>query len=280
MKGPKTTYFSHDCNARNDGKVIPLRIRHGAAGYGVYFMILERLRSENDYMSIKDYNILAFDFRVDASLVKSVVEDFGLFVFTDDGKYFYSESFTKRMSNLDEARERRSKAAAQRWKRDDTVENNADAQQAKEDETSISPTPPVIRVQAEVAKEKVCESKKEIAEQTKPGKISTSVDNRKCVSRFFRKENQENLETLMMQFGLKPNEKEKLRKLAEAVIAEWNLAGVVHEDYRDWSVHLMNTMRIKQNDKRRNEKSDGTEIDAQKQPASYDFDGGFGGQDT
>ena len=246
MKGPKTTYFSHDCNARNDGKVIPLRIRHGAAGYGVYFMILERLRSENDYMSIKDYNILAFDFRVDASLVKSVVEDFGLFVFTDDGKYFYSESFTKRMSNLDEARERRSKAAAQRWKSDDTVENNADAQQAKEDETSISPTPPVIREHAEVAKETVCESEKEITKQ----------------------------------FGWKPNEKEKLRKLAEAVIAEWNLAGVVHEDYRDWSVHLMNTMRIKQNDKRRNEKSDGTEIDAQKQPASYDFDGGFGGQDT
>ena len=73
------SYFSHDSNARNDDKLIRLRMKHGAAGYGVYFMILERLREETDYMSIKDYNMIAFDFRVDSSLVKSVIEDFGLF---------------------------------------------------------------------------------------------------------------------------------------------------------------------------------------------------------
>ena len=33
-------YFSHDSNARNDEKVIRLRMKHGAAGYGVYFMLL------------------------------------------------------------------------------------------------------------------------------------------------------------------------------------------------------------------------------------------------
>ena len=56
-------------------------------------MILERLREEPEYMSVKDYNMIAFDLREDASLIKSVIEDFGLFVFTEDGKYFYSESF-------------------------------------------------------------------------------------------------------------------------------------------------------------------------------------------
>ncbi len=46
--------------------------------------------------------MIAFDLREDTSLIKSVVEDFGLFVFTDDGKYFYSESFKQRMEIKDE----------------------------------------------------------------------------------------------------------------------------------------------------------------------------------
>ena len=53
-------------------------------------MILEKLLESTNYMSVKDYNVLAFDFRVGANVVKSVIEDFGLFEFTEDGKYFYS----------------------------------------------------------------------------------------------------------------------------------------------------------------------------------------------
>ena len=103
-------YFSHDSNARNSDKILPLRMRHGAEGYGIYFMILERLREEPEYMSVKDYNMIAFDLRVDAGKVKSVVEDFGLFVFTEDGKYFYSESFKRRMQKMDTKSEKLSKA--------------------------------------------------------------------------------------------------------------------------------------------------------------------------
>lgn len=49
-----TSYFPHDSNARNSDKLIRLRMRHKAAGYGVYFMILERLREEPEYTSVKD----------------------------------------------------------------------------------------------------------------------------------------------------------------------------------------------------------------------------------
>lgn len=105
-----TYYFSHDSNARNDDKLIAVRMRQGAEGYGIYFMILERLMESTDYMSVKDYNIIAFDLRVDASKVKSIIEDFGLFVFTEDGKYFYSESFNRRMVPLDNMREQRRQA--------------------------------------------------------------------------------------------------------------------------------------------------------------------------
>ena len=103
-------YFSHDGNARNDDKIIAVRMRHGAEGYGIYFMILERLMESSNYMSVKDYNIIAFDLRVSADKVKSIVEDFGLFSFSDDGIYFYSESFNRRMKPLENTREQRRQA--------------------------------------------------------------------------------------------------------------------------------------------------------------------------
>jgi len=122
------SYFSHDGNARNDSKIVRLRMRHGAAGYGVYFMILERLREESEYVSVKDYNMIAFDLRVDASLVKSVVEDFGLFAFTEDGECFYSESFNRRMSVKDDVTRKRSEAGkhgmGKRWNRSATQETS------------------------------------------------------------------------------------------------------------------------------------------------------------
>lgn len=112
-------YFPHDANARNDDRIVRLRVEHGAAGYGVYFMLLERLREESNYECECNYEILSYDFRVDASLVQSVVEDFGLFSLTEDGKSFYSDSFTKTVSAIDKSKTKRAEAGrkgmAKRW---------------------------------------------------------------------------------------------------------------------------------------------------------------------
>ena len=113
-----TSYFSHDSNARNDEKILAVRMKFGMEGYDIYFAILERLRDSADYMSIRDYNVIAFDFRVSAEKVKSIVEDFGLFVFTEDGKYFYSESFLQRMKLKDLKSEKARESANLRWKKE------------------------------------------------------------------------------------------------------------------------------------------------------------------
>lgn len=117
-----SSYFSHDSNARNDEKIIRLRMKHKSAGYGIYFMILERMRDTKDYMCVRDYNLIGFDLHEDAAIIKSVIEDFGLFVFTEDGKYFYSESFRRRMDAKEESSKQRSEAsrnaARQRWAKD------------------------------------------------------------------------------------------------------------------------------------------------------------------
>jgi hypothetical protein len=113
-------YFSHDYNARNDEKIIAVRMRYGMEGYGIYFALLEKLRECADYKCLKDYDSIAFDLRADASKIKDVVEDFGLFAFSEDGLRFYSESFSRRMSMRDEIAKKRSdggkKGAQNRWK--------------------------------------------------------------------------------------------------------------------------------------------------------------------
>lgn len=241
-----TNYFSHDSSARNDEKLVRLRMKQGAAGYGVYFMILERLREEADYMSVKDYNMIAFDLRVDAALVKSVVEDFGLFAFTDDGKCFYSESFSRRMGMKDAVKKKRSEAGKKggekRW-----TNNDGNAANMVQKET--------------------------------PAPVQTA-DNEKFLTRFFRKSNQANIEALMMNFRMKPDELPKLRQIAGEVVAEWKMSEKHHNDYTDWSQHLIATMRIKVKD--RQQAKGKTAINETEPPSSadYQFDGGFGSKDV
>lgn len=242
--------FSHDSNARNDEKILRLRMKHGAAGYGVYFMLLERLRDEADYMSAKDYNTIAFDLRVSSALVKSVVEDFGLFAFSDDGKRFYSESFTCRMNIKDTKRQKRSEigkaAMKSRWEKEKPTSEVA------EPDLPFPETPQM-------------DSPK-----------SDSGDTKKYLARFFRKENQASIEVLLMNFGLQPNELPKLRKLAKEVVAEWDMSDKLHLNYTDWSQHLIVSMRRKLNAERANS----NEPEHPPLPADYSYSGGFGGKDT
>jgi len=111
----KKTYFSHEASARNDEKCIALRMVHGLSGYGAFWCLIERLMQESDYTSVADYNRIAFDLRCDAALIKAVVEDFGLFTFTENGERFYSESLMRRMLKVDEISARRSEVAKQKW---------------------------------------------------------------------------------------------------------------------------------------------------------------------
>ena len=123
----KNRYFSHDSNARNSDRLIPLRAELQAEGYAIYFMILERLREEPDYTSVRDYAMLAFDFRVSTESVRRVVEDFDLFAFTEDGERFYSVSFLDRMKAKDAKSEKLRQAAQARWAKN----ANADTEPCK-----------------------------------------------------------------------------------------------------------------------------------------------------
>lgn len=157
----KTYYFPHDGNARNDEKILAVRMRFGMEGYGIYFALIEKLLESSDYILLKDYNAMAFELRVDAAKIKLIVEDFGLFVFTEDGKYFYSESFNSRMNPLEEIRDKRreagKKGAEKRWEKakemanaigknskchDFAMQKNSRVKESKEENINIPPIPP------------------------------------------------------------------------------------------------------------------------------------------
>lgn len=143
----KTFFFPHDANARNDEKLLAVRMKHGMEGYGVYFALIEKLLESTDYILLKDYNTIAFELRVGAEIVKSIVEKFGLFQFTECGKLFYSETLKNRMTPLENIRDQRreagKKSAAKRWGKHKKVTTVT----TKDNESVTSVTPKSNRVE-------------------------------------------------------------------------------------------------------------------------------------
>ena len=226
----ENNYFSHDSNARNSDKLIRLRMRHKAAGYGVYFMILERLREEPGYMSVKDYNMIAFDLREDASLIKSVVEDFGLFVFTEDGKYFYSESFSRRMGIKDDEKAKRSEAGkkgmARRWANaeksaENPSENNTVITMLSENDNN-SVTTVENSITSKVKKSKVKNNKEKSPKgDTKKDELSLPTPVKNEPVDFVGLQSYFN-ETFKGKLPMVANMTEARRKAVKARIAEYN----------------------------------------------------------
>ena len=128
---PKTNekdayFFSHDCNARNDPKILALRSVYGAEGYGVYFMLVEILREQPEYrLSVNKYiwNTLAMQMQVEASYLEQIITDCctefaenGSTLLVNDGEYLYSASLLRRMGKVDDISNLRREAAQKRWK--------------------------------------------------------------------------------------------------------------------------------------------------------------------
>ena len=127
---PKTNdkdayFFAHDCNARNDPKILALRSVYGAEGYGVYFMLIEILREQPEYkLSVNKYiwSTLAMQMQVEAKRLEEIITDCctefaenGSTLLVNDGEYLYSASLLRRMGKVDDISNLRREAARKRW---------------------------------------------------------------------------------------------------------------------------------------------------------------------
>jgi len=117
----ETFYFSHDYNTRSDEKIIKLLRKYGMAGYGIFWTIVEMLYNNDNSLKV-DYDDLAYELRIDAKIIKSIINDFGLFVMNDG--YFGSESIERRLSERDKRSEIARQKAFKRWRKDATASEN------------------------------------------------------------------------------------------------------------------------------------------------------------
>ena len=114
----KDYYFPHEIRTRNDEAVMELIECEGASGYGIYWALIEYLRTQEDYVGkMVAVKTIARQMRTKPYKVDSVLRNYGLFVI--DGKTFRSVKLEFVMKPLDdkrmavEARCRRSAAAIQ-----------------------------------------------------------------------------------------------------------------------------------------------------------------------
>ena len=120
-------YFSHDSNARDDEKILAMRIDLGWEAYGLYWALIEMLRDASDYKLKANFKVLAFSLHTTPELIEQIICNYGLFCMTDDGQSFFSSSLTKRMEEKEVLSKKRRASAGNWWGK--TTESDANAEQ-------------------------------------------------------------------------------------------------------------------------------------------------------
>ena len=122
----KKTYLQHQSNSFTDIKIIKMRSKLGMEAYGIFWALLELLFNEENKLCIDDYSVLAFSLQCDEDKLKSVIEDFDLFVIEDS--CFYSKRLNDHIDTINSKSAKAKESASKRWnnanaKRTDSVRN-------------------------------------------------------------------------------------------------------------------------------------------------------------
>lgn len=123
-------YFSHDVTARQDEKVKDLIFKHGLLGYGIFWAIVEDLY-QNENILQTNYERMSFEFHCDIHVLKSVINDFNLFVFEDNN--FGSMSVQKRLEKQIEKSTKARESIQKRW----SYERNTNVIRGETDRNTI-----------------------------------------------------------------------------------------------------------------------------------------------
>lgn len=107
MSIKETCYFSHDANAKDDFKIMLLIEELGLEGYGIFWVLIETLREQQNYKyPLKLLSVLARKYNTTLAKLEVVVRNYHLFEIEDDC-FFYSRSLNRRMEVMHKAIEQR-----------------------------------------------------------------------------------------------------------------------------------------------------------------------------
>ena len=80
----KDQYIPHEVSMRSTTEVMKLIENEGMAGYGIYWAIMEYLRTQDDYTGdVRVLRTLARQLKTKLSKVEAVLKNYGLFMLTD-----------------------------------------------------------------------------------------------------------------------------------------------------------------------------------------------------
>jgi len=148
--GKTAEYFPHDCNAKDDPKIMLMMAQLGIESYGIYWILVEYLRQQPGYkapMILLDP--LSRRYGSSKEKFEAVVQKFGLF--ESDSEFFFSPSLNRRMLPLEDKREYMRELALKRW-------SDADAMRTHNGRNAHGNA---YAMQSKVKKSKVKKSKEE-----------------------------------------------------------------------------------------------------------------------
>lgn len=111
----ETFYFPHDYDPFQDMKMEPFVAKHGAAGYGVFWRLVEMLHSDTDHLlPLKPYvyESVANKLKLTPTLVEQIIEDCicKYCLFDGNGEFFWSNRVFKNVEKRKAISEQRSAA--------------------------------------------------------------------------------------------------------------------------------------------------------------------------
>lgn len=106
-------YFSHDYGARNDPKLIKLRMAMGQEGKGIFWDLIEMMYEQSGYLLHSQYDCYADALHVQPEKIKRVIEDFNLF--ESDKIGFWNESCRRRLQIRESKSNTARNSANKRW---------------------------------------------------------------------------------------------------------------------------------------------------------------------
>ena len=161
----KDQYIPHEVSMRNTTEVMNLIENEGMAGYGIYWALLEYLRTQDDYVGdLRVLKSLARQLKTKLAKIESVLNSYGLFIVTD--YTFRSRKLESAMKPLEEKRKAMSKQNAGK------AEANRKQNEVKTDAERNQVPCNLLKTNSEMVLSKVKESKvkksKEITSSLSP----------------------------------------------------------------------------------------------------------------
>ena len=127
----KDQYIPHEVSMRNTSEVMNLIEKEGMEGYGIYWALMEYLRTQDDYIGdIEVLKSLARQLRVRLPKLKRIMENYGLFSCTETT--FLSPKLVEVMKPFEDRR-----ARIEAYKRQKQKENSLETSEVSSEKNDI-----------------------------------------------------------------------------------------------------------------------------------------------